>query len=64
MSAITYPATGHRGHAPAAPSTAGLRRRLIGWRPRRWDDHLCIERNASLSELAIRSVPVVPGIYR
>ncbi len=61
MSAITYPA-GHHHRTPAAPFGPGLRR-LLGRRPRRWDDRPGIERNASPSELAMRTVSPVPGIH-
>lgn len=64
MSAITYPVAANPSQIQTAPTTSGLRRRLAMWRPRRWDDRPYIERYASLGELALRSVPEIPSIYR
>lgn len=64
MSAITYPASGHRGRFSTARPTIGFRRMARSLRLRRWDDHPGMERNASPSELALRSVPGVPVNYR
>lgn len=63
MSAITYPAA-NRSQMRPAPAPVGILRRFATWRPRRWDDRSYIERNASATEVTLRSVPGVPYLYR
>lgn len=64
MSAITYPASRHEGHAPRTPFSGPRLSQLIARRIRRWDDRLTVERNASLSEVTMRSVPKALNNYR
>ena len=64
MSAITYPAAGRRGRIPIARPTIGFRRVARSLRLRRFDDLPGTERNASPSELALRSIPGVAVNYR
>ncbi|MEM8925767.1 MAG: hypothetical protein AAGD35_19870 [Actinomycetota bacterium] len=62
MSAITYPTHGNRGAAPVA-DTPHRNGRRFGALRRRWDDRPAVERNGSLSEMAIRSTPVKTRMY-
>lgn len=51
-------------HQIAAHRSPGVRRRVAALRPRRWDELPTIERNASPSEVALRSVWEIPLMHR
>ncbi|MEM9133499.1 MAG: hypothetical protein AAF962_13730 [Actinomycetota bacterium] len=64
MSAITYPAAGRRRRLPSAPDPARLQRWIHTVRLRNWDDRPGVERNASPSEVALRSISGLPTFDR